>query len=178
MASDHEDIELNSNDWFRNDRVYFVEGSEEMYGNDWVQGRNWWFVLDRHLDGWSYPQESDYEYSNWDEEYYDDDGEVVDFNRPLEFSAWITFIEPTQATIGNYRQWEVRTIDNRNNNMVDMFIEVEGIVVPWRTAPGNSADIADQLGNMQIDDDDDIQMGPDHPGYNDNHVNDRLILRF
>jgi hypothetical protein len=179
MASDHENIDLNYNDWFRNDRVYFVDGEEEMYGNNWVQGRKWWFVLNtRDTEGWSYPQETDYEYNSWDGEHYDNNGDVVDFNRPYEFSAWVTFIEPTQATIGNFRQWEVRIIDNRNSGMVDMFVEVEGIVVPWRTGPGNTADIADQLGNMQIDGDDDIQMGPDHPDYNNNHVNDRIILRF
>tara|TARA_B100000405_G_scaffold196090_1_gene137461 strand:- start:1 stop:477 length:477 start_codon:yes stop_codon:yes gene_type:complete len=132
MAEDHEDIDLNHEDWFRNDRVYYVDGSEDMAGNNWVQGRDWWFVLDTSLDGWSYPQESDYEYSSWDEEYYDDNGDVVDFNRPLEFAAYVTFIEPTQATIGNFRQWEVRIIDNRSPHMVDMFVEVEGIVVAWR----------------------------------------------
>ena len=133
MALDgHEDIDLNHEDWFRNDRVYYVDGQEEMYGNNWVQGREWWFVLDSSLEGWRYPQPSDYEYSEWDGEYYDDNGQTVDITRPYEFPAYVTFIEPTQATIGNFRQWEVRIIDNRSPHMVDMFVEVEGIVVPWR----------------------------------------------
>jgi len=158
--------------------------------NNWATNRPFWFIwaCDSQGNDNNIVTRAHYENSYggrrmvdgevWDREWNQEYDEEMIF----AFSAYVTFQQPTQAMVNNYRQWEQRVIQTGNCPAGFMDgLDFEWVIpyrnVPWRQEPSTTADLAGQMGNMQIDgDDDDIQMGPDHPDYN--RVNDRLILRF
>ena len=184
----------------RNDYVYYTDthttgdpsanrGQYPSYAveiNSWAINRPFWFIwaCDSQGNDNNIVTRAYYENSyggrrvlgdSW--EVWDDDwNQEYDEEMIFAFTVYVTFQQPTQAMVNNYRQWEAKVLRTGNSPWGFMDgLDFEWVTpyrnVPWRTGPGNTADLADQLGNMQIDDDDDIQMG-------DNHVNDRMILRF
>ncbi len=182
----------------RNDFVYYCEGdpasNHNTYSlfsyyatNTWVSNRPFWFIwacdsegnTDTIVDRTDYGEPSrDHGEHDWDDDY----NQEYDPDMVFAFSVYVSWQFPTQEMVNNYREWEQHVLQTGNNQwgFCDN-IDFEW-VIPYRNVPWqqNTTDtLTESMNSMQIDDDDDhIQMGPDHPDYNDNHVNDRMILRF